>query len=49
MDEATVHYYLRRQLYAHAINKCDACLSKRFNDPHFTFWKAFGLVMDGTR
>ena len=45
---ALVHYYAREGYYRHVQTVCNEVLKKRAGDPVLTFWKAYGLLMEGS-
>ncbi|EFJ52945.1 hypothetical protein VOLCADRAFT_78980 [Volvox carteri f. nagariensis] len=44
---ALVHYYAREGYFRHVQTVCNEVLKKRPGDPVLTFWKAYGLLMEG--
>ena len=43
-----VNYYARCGYYRHVQTVCGEVLKKRPNDPLVLFWKAFGMVKEGS-
>lgn len=43
-----ISYYAREKLYRHVQAVCNSSLKKRGDDPVLIFWKAFGLVNEGS-
>ncbi|GLC77752.1 hypothetical protein PLESTB_000959000 [Pleodorina starrii] len=44
---ALVHYYAREGYFRHVQTVCNEVLKKRPGDPVLTFWRAYGLLMEG--
>ncbi|GIL85609.1 hypothetical protein Vretimale_13293 [Volvox reticuliferus] len=44
---ALVHYYAREGYFRHVQTVCSEVLKKRPGDPVLTFWRAYGLLMEG--
>ncbi|RHY37474.1 hypothetical protein DYB25_004572 [Aphanomyces astaci] len=43
-----INYYIRKGWYDHVQRLCEGILDKKGNDPVITFWRCFGIVMEGS-
>jgi len=43
-----INYYIRKGWYDHVQRLCEGILDKKGNEPVITFWRCFGIVMDGS-
>ncbi|KAF0696238.1 Aste57867_12996 [Aphanomyces stellatus] len=43
-----INYYIRKGWYDHVQRLCEEYLDKKGNDPVITFWRCFGIVMEGS-
>jgi tetratricopeptide repeat protein 21B len=46
--QALVNYYAREGQSRHIQTVCNEVLRKRPNDPLLIFWRAFGLLLEGS-
>lgn len=46
--QALVNYYAREGYSRHIQTVCNEVLRKRPNDPMLTFWKSYGLILEGS-
>ena len=47
-NQAAVLYYAREQYYRHVQTSVLEVLKKYGSDPVLLFWKAYGIIMEGT-
>ena len=45
---ALINYYLRNGYYRHAQTVANEVLKKRSNDPMMLFWRAIGMMREGS-
>lgn len=46
--QALVNYYAREGQSRHIQTVCNEVLRKRPNDPQLVFWRAYGLILEGS-